>query len=119
MATTQQRPLAVVTGASSGIGYELAKQFASHDFDVIVAAEDAGIAEVATELQGLGANAEAVQGDLAAAGGVETLYARFRDRPVAAVALNAGIGMGGAFATDTDLQQKLQVVDLKVRTHVH
>jgi len=41
-----------VTGASSGIGYELAKQFASHDFDLIVAAEDARIADVATELQG-------------------------------------------------------------------
>ena len=61
MATTAQRPLAVVTGASSGIGYELAKQFATNDFDLIVAAEDARITEVATELQGLGATAEAVQ----------------------------------------------------------
>jgi len=40
---TSSKPLAVVTGASSGIGYELAKQFAEHGFDLLVAAEDAGI----------------------------------------------------------------------------
>jgi len=51
MATTGQRPLAVVTGASAGIGYELAKQFASHDFDLIIAAEDVRITDVATELR--------------------------------------------------------------------
>ncbi len=39
------RPFAVVTGASSGIGYELAKQFAQHGFDLLVAAEDPGITE--------------------------------------------------------------------------
>src|SRR5215212_7511085 len=63
MGTTAQRPLAVVTGASSGIGYELAKQFANHDFDLVVAAEDDGIDAVANELTGLGAHAEPVRVD--------------------------------------------------------
>src|SRR4051812_46427999 len=115
------RPLAVVTGASSGIGLELAKQFASNGFDLIVAAEDAELAAAARELEQLGAQVDAAQVDLATAEGVDALYARIAasGRPVAAVALNAGIGAGGAFATDTDLQDELRLVDLNVRSTVH
>jgi uncharacterized protein len=62
-----------------------------------------------------------VQVDLATPAGVEELYARIKadGRPVDAIALNAGIGAGGAFATDTDLDQELQLVDLNVRSTVH
>src|SRR3712207_8113625 len=109
-----ERSLAVVTGASSGIGLELAKQFAAHDFDLIVAAEDA---DIHTAAQGLGA--EAVQVDLATEPGVEELHRRIGGRPVAAVALNAGVGAGGAFATDTDLRDELKLIDLNVRGTVH
>jgi short-subunit dehydrogenase len=119
MTTTATRPLAVVTGASAGIGYELAKQFAMHDFDVIVAAEEGRVAEVATELQGLGSGAQAVQVDLATDEGVDRLYEQLAGRPVDALALNAGIGAGGAFATDTDLQDELKLIDLNVRSTVH
>ena len=45
--TTTERQFAVVTGALSGIGYELAKQFVQNGFDVLVTAEDAGLERAA------------------------------------------------------------------------
>jgi uncharacterized protein len=121
MSDSSLRPLAVVTGASSGIGLELAKQFASNGFDLVVAAEDAELHSAATELEGLGAGVDAVQVDLATDDGVDVLYARIQalGRPVVAVALNAGVGAGGAFATDTSLDDELRIIDLNVRSTVH
>ena len=115
------RPLAVVTGASSGIGLELARQFAENGFDLLVAADDDAIHAVATELEGVGTGVAAVQVDLATADGVERLYARIvaAGKPVEAVALNAGVGAGGAFATQTELADELRIVDLNVRSTVH
>jgi uncharacterized protein len=119
MDASPHRTFAVVTGASSGIGLELARQFQANGFDLIVAAEDDAIHAVAAEL-----GAEPVQVDLAVPEGVEALYARIVDtgRPVDALALNAGIGVGGAFADGaegTDLSQELRLVDLNCRSTVH
>lgn len=115
------RRLALITGASSGIGSELAGQFVSHGFDVVIAAEDEGIHAASERLRSTGATVEAVQVDLATEEGVERLYAAVRatGRPLDSVALNAGIGEGGAFATDTDLRRELRLVDLNVRSTVH
>lgn len=112
------RPLAVVTGASSGIGLELAKLFAASDIDLVVAAEDGYIHDVAAGISASGVEAKAVQVDLAEPRGVEELH-RSIGRPVDALALNAGIGAGGAFATDTALGDELKLVDLNVRSTVH
>jgi short-subunit dehydrogenase len=113
------RPLALVTGASSGIGRELAREFAEHGFDLIIAAEDDDIQHVAAELRN-GAQVEAVRVDLASAEGVEGLYGKVKsgDRPLDAAALNAGIGAGGAFV-ETDLIDELKLIDLNVRSTVH
>jgi uncharacterized protein len=121
MEHSSKRPLAVVTGASSGIGFELAKQFASNGFDLIVAAEDTDILSAGAELKGLGAQVTAVQIDLARPEGVEELYRTISaaGRPVDAIALNAGIGAGGAFVNGTELEQELEIVDLNVRSTVH
>jgi len=114
------RPLGVVTGASSGIGFELARQFAEHDFDLLITAEDAELAEAARLLRESGGRVETVTADLRAYDGVETLYAAIRaSGPVDAVALNAGIGVGGPFATGPDLQAQLDVVHLNVTSQVH
>jgi uncharacterized protein len=116
MDASPHRAFGVVTGASSGIGLELARQFQANGFDLIVAAEDDAIHAVAAEL-----GAEPVQVDLAVPEGVEALYARIVDtgRPVDALALNAGIGVGGEFADGTDLSKELRVVDLNCRSTVH
>lgn len=117
----QQRPLAVVTGASDGIGYELAVQFAENGFDLLVCAEDRGIAEAAQAFQGRGVEAFSMQVDLATPDGVEKFYQRIRslNRPVEAIAINAGIGVNGRFAEDTALQDELKLIDLNVRSSVH
>jgi short-subunit dehydrogenase len=118
---SSQRPLALVTGASSGIGKELAKQFVDNGFDLVIVAEDERIEEVARELGGSGASVEAVQVDLRAGEGVEELYRQVNaiGRPLQAAALNAGVGAGGAFVGETDLEDELGIVDLNVRSTVH
>jgi uncharacterized protein len=118
--TSRSRNLAVVTGASSGIGRDLARQFAANGFDLIIAAEDEAISAVAAELNN-GINVEAVRVDLSTDEGVEELYGKIKQagRPVDALALNAGIGAGGAFATETDLADELRIVDLNIRSTIH
>jgi uncharacterized protein len=115
----EARQLAVVTGASSGIGLELARLFAADGFDLVIAAEDDEVQNAADALRiGGGRTVEAVQVDLATPEGVEELVARV-ERPPQALALNAGIGAGGAFIGDTALADELKLIDLNVRSTVH
>ncbi len=74
------RPLAIVTGASSGIGLELAREAATRGYDLIIAADEP-LDAAAQTLRALGAEVEAVQADLATRAGVELLFSAARDRP--------------------------------------
>src|SRR4051794_7748851 len=90
------RPLAIVTGASSGIGLELARECARGGFDLLIAA-DRPLSAAEVDLQALGAVVESVQVDLSTPQGVDQLYAATRGRPIAALLANAGHGLGHAF----------------------
>jgi short-subunit dehydrogenase len=119
--SSSAKPLAVVTGASSGIGLELAKQFADHGFDLLIAAEDDGLEAATTELVGHGAEVQSIQADLSEYDGVERLAAAIAslgDR-VEAVAINAGVGVGGDFARATSLEAELRLIRLNVSSTVH
>lgn len=109
------RQLAVVTGASTGIGYHLAAICAKNEFDLIVAADEAKIRTVAEEFRSLGARVEAVEADLSTAEGVDQLYAATKafGQPVDALLANAGRGLGRGFL-DQDLDAAMKVVDTNV-----
>jgi len=113
MASEQGRPLAIVTGASTGIGRELAKVCAREGFDLVIAADEPAIEEAARELRGMGANVEAVQADLSTIEGNDKLIAAMRERPVDALLANAGRGLGKGFL-DQEWQDVRHVIDTNV-----
>lgn len=117
--TDTARPLALVTGASSGIGRELAAQFLTNGFDVVIVAEDDGIVTAGDELATLGGHVFAEQVDLAERDGVDRLAAALDDlgRPIEAAAINAGVGVGGPFV-DNDLDRERRLIDLNVMSTV-
>jgi short-subunit dehydrogenase len=122
MTTPTGNEFAVVTGASSGIGFELAKQFAEHGYDLLLVAEDDGIEEAAQGLRRDGQNQViAVQADLATYEGCEQVFRAVGDsgRDVDAVALNAGRGIGGDFVRQIDLADELNTIDVNVSSTVH
>ncbi|HZU24998.1 MAG TPA: SDR family NAD(P)-dependent oxidoreductase [Bryobacteraceae bacterium] len=121
MTDTSTKRFAVVTGASSGIGYELAAEFARNGFDLLIASETDKITDAATRLASAGTEVDSIRVDLATYDGVEALYGRIRSggRPVDAIAINAGVGVSGDFARGTDLRDELNLINLNVISPVH
>lgn len=119
--SSSNRPLAVVTGASRGIGLELAKQFAQHGFDLLICSDSPDINDAAETLRGMSGDVRAIEVDLATYDGVEKFYQAIQStgRPVDSLALNAGVGAGGDFARQTDLQTELNLINLNVVSTVH
>jgi uncharacterized protein len=114
---TAPRPLAVVTGASSGIGYHLALCAAEHGFDLIVAA-DTPLNEAVLDFQSMGATVQAVQCDLATTEGVMHLLQAIGQRDVDALLANAGHGLGGSFLAQ-DFGEILHVINTNITGTVH
>ena len=115
------RQLALVTGASSGIGLELARQFVENGFDVIITAEDEELAAAESSLAGNGAEVRALKADLSTYDGVERLWSAVSSvgRPLDAVALNAGIGVNGDFTREIPLEDDLRLIAVNVTAVVH
>ncbi|RYE01521.1 MAG: SDR family NAD(P)-dependent oxidoreductase [Sphingomonadales bacterium] len=89
--------LAIITGASTGIGFELATLAAKEGYDLIVVADEPLIEAAARDFAQFGTNVQSVEADLSTIDGVDTLLAATQGRPIALLAANAGIGTGGAF----------------------
>ena len=115
-----RKPLGVVTGASSGIGYNLAKVFAENGFDLVIVSAGERLDKAESDFEAIGADTMAVHADLAKYEGVQELWAAVEGtgRPLDAIAINAGVGVGGNFA-ETDLDAEINLVRLNVESTVH
>lgn len=106
-------PLALVTGASAGIGFQLAER----GHDLVGVGASARIHDLGSRIQGV--EVVPVQADLATAEGIEKLWAAVEatGRPLDVACLNAGRSLGGAFL-DTDLEDELSMLALNVTGQV-
>ncbi len=112
---TQTRKFAVVTGASTGIGLELARLCAKQKYDLVIAADEPLIEAAAKELEEQGVECTAVECDLSDKQGVDVLLGivQRQGRPVDVLIANAGHGLGHAFL-DQDIDEALNVVHTNV-----
>jgi short-subunit dehydrogenase len=108
-----QRPLAVVTGASSGIGFELAQLCAGAGFDLLIAADEPSIHEAGLLISKAGGRVDPLEVDLSSLEGVDKLYEAVGGRKVDALLANAGRGLGRAFL-DQDFSDVMRVIDTNV-----
>lgn len=115
-----ENSFAVVTGASSGIGLELARQFGLNGFDLIIASSSDDIFRAQEDLQEEGFNVEAIKVNLATYAGVENLYNAIKKsgRVPDAIAINAGVGVGGPFL-ENDLNEEINLINLNVISAIH
>jgi short-subunit dehydrogenase len=112
------KPLALITGASSGIGYQLARCCAQDGYDLVIVADEKEINEAAKELETLGAKVEPVEADLAKVDEVDKLLNKIGSRQIDVLVANAGRGLGKGFL-DQDWKQIRRVIDTNVTGTVY
>jgi short-subunit dehydrogenase len=112
---------AVVTGASSGIGLELARVFGQNGYDVLINSGSEKIEQAASDLRKLGIQVIPVESDLTTYDGVEKLWREIEaaGREIDAIAINAGVGVYGDFARESSLEDELKMIALNVTSTVH
>jgi len=116
--TDAGRSLAVVTGASSGIGFYLARECAENGYDLLIAADSTELDQAAEKLRSLGVNVQTVETDLATTEGVDELYEAVNGQPVDILMANAGHGLGHGFL-DQDFDEARHVIDTNVTGTVY
>jgi uncharacterized protein len=109
----ENRRYGIVTGASSGIGWELAKCCVMNGFDLLIASDEPRISAAAQELAIGGAKVQSLEVDLSTSEGIQRLYSATQGRPVDALLANAGRGLGHAFL-DQDFKDILKVIKTNV-----
>jgi short-subunit dehydrogenase len=112
--------LAIVSGASSGIGLSLAKELASRGYDLVVCSAGERLPEAAEIVRSSGTQVVPVTADLSTRAGVELFWNQVVDlgRPVDVACINAGVGVGGRF-WETDLEEELKMIELNCAGTVH
>lgn len=115
-----EKLFAVITGASTGIGFELAKQFGQNGYELLICSGSDEIYLAKNELEEMGFTVEALKVNLAGYAGVESLYKRIQKshKFPDAIAVNAGVGVGGEF-TETNLQEEINLINLNIVSAVH
>jgi len=115
------RNLALITGASSGIGLELARVFAHNGYDLVINSNSERLENATAELQSLGVEVIPVIADQATYDGVEQLWQAVEQsgRSLDAAAINAGVGAYGDFARESSLEEELRLIDLNVKGTTH
>jgi short-subunit dehydrogenase len=105
--------LALVTGASSGIGLELAKDLATRGYDIVIVSAGERLSGAAEKIRSRGHQVVEVNADLATREGVDQLWTQVQSlgRPVDIACINAGVGVGGLFF-ETDLDSELNMIEL-------
>ena len=117
---TKNNKLVMITGSSSGLGFELAKLFAKDNYDVAMSGSSERIYDSAKEIEKLGVEAYPFQADASTYAGVEDFwgFVENKNRQIDAAVLNVGISIGGAFL-DNDLEEELNLIDINISGMVH
>ncbi len=113
--------LALVTGASNGIGYHLAQQLAQEGYDLVIAGKEHDLtAKAEQDFRALGVRVTSYVGDLSQYQACMDLWhaAEATGQPVEVACINAGLGVGGDFVK-TPLEQELEIVGVNCASTVH
>uniref|UniRef100_UPI0035CAC28F SDR family NAD(P)-dependent oxidoreductase n=1 Tax=uncultured Sphingomonas sp. TaxID=158754 RepID=UPI0035CAC28F len=107
------RPFAIITGASTGIGFELATLAARNGYDILVVADEPLVDAAAQDFKQFGTDVRSVEADLSTTDGVDRLLAAAEGRQIDLLCANAGHGLGHGFL-DQQVSEWRHVVDTNI-----